>query len=277
MWLLRTSDLQLKEFFGAEIPPYAILSHTWTDDEVTFQEIYESSALGVESRQKRLGHHKVSRFCELAKEEGHEWAWIDSSCIDKRSSAELSEAISSMYTWYKNAQACMVYLADVPGLDGIEENVDLWLQAFKASKWFKRGWTLQELIASTRRTSFATDWTRIASSDGMIDASKTQWVLARYFGDKIDETPFITIISDITRINLKLLLDSSTLEDFCIAERMSWASLRNTTRPEDGAYSLMGLFGVNMPIPYGEGLFNAFERLQDEIMKNSFDQTIFAW
>lgn len=254
MWLLDTATLELHEFFGDNVPPYAILSHTWSDAEVLFHEVKDNP---IDDKVKRKqGFEKMSRFCALAREQGHSFAWVDSCCIDKRSSAELSEAINSMYTWYKQAQICVIYLADVPSFHGLNEDLKnpALHTAFEESRWFTRGWTLQELIAPRHRVYVSQDWTLMQENENVL-----------------------YMISKVTKINIKMLQDSTNLDEFCIAERMSWASKRETTRHEDVAYSLMGLFGVNMPILYGEGLQNAFMRLQEEIMKASFDQTIFAW
>jgi hypothetical protein len=258
MWLLDSSTLQLEEFFGARTPPYAILSHTWAKEEVSYDEMQEAR----ETLRHKAGFKKIKHFCELAKRYGFSYAWVDSCCIDKRSSAELSEAINSMYTWYRDAGICMVYLVDVPGRT--EQTIgqpSTQIEAFKKSRWFTRGWTLQELIASSRRQFFASDWSMI---DDIVPSG--------HVGHD-----FVDLISDITHISEVILRDRDKLQSFCVAERISWAAHRQTTRPEDAAYSLMGLFNVNMPILYGEGVRSAFRRLQDEIIKTSFDQTIFAW
>ena len=259
MRLLDSSTLQLEEFFfGAGTPLYAILSHTWAEEEVSYHEMQEAR----ETVRHKAGFKKIKHFCELAKSYGFSYAWVDSCCIDKRSSAELSEAINSMYTWYRDAGICIVYLVDVPGrTEQMMDQPGAQIEAFKKSRWFTRGWTLQELIASSRRRFFASDWSMI---DDIVPSG--------HVGHDLDD-----LISDITHISDVVLRDRDEFRNFCVAERISWAAHRQTTRPEDAAYSLMGLFNVNMPILYGEGVRSAFRRLQDEIMKTSFDQTIFAW
>ncbi|KAF2654848.1 HET-domain-containing protein, partial [Lophiostoma macrostomum CBS 122681] len=156
-------------------------------------------------------------------------------CIDKTNGVELSEAINSMFSWYRNADTCLVYLKDVYWkLDDVPKDTtlsDMAIQRFIGRAWFTRGWTLQELLAPTSITFFNKDWENIGDRD--------------------------------------------TLQEF-ITE-MSWASLRETTREEDSAYCLLGLFGVNMPLIYGEGGTRAFIRLQEELIKSSADHTIFAW
>lgn len=261
MWLLNTTTLSLTDI-PVPIPPYAILSHTWSISEVLFLDMQTHPL--PPSTTRKPGFAKVSRFCALAKSYGFEYGWVDSCCIDKRSSAELSEAINSMYMWYRDAGLCVVYLDDVPGLElakGIGFEIDTWTKRFKTSRWFTRGWTLQELIGSKQRVFFAHDWSEISSTRLSTDFN-------------ID---LIDLIATITLIPPKVLHDASTMPRYCIASRMSWASSRQTTRPEDGAYSLLGLFNIAIPILYGEGLSKAFARLQEEIMKSTFDQTLFAW
>ncbi|KAH7114309.1 heterokaryon incompatibility protein-domain-containing protein [Dendryphion nanum] len=251
MWLLNTTTLHLKEFSGSTKPAYAILSHTWFESEVLFHEIHNDPV--DEKIKARPGFSKIRRFCELAKSRGFDYGWVDSCCIDKRSSAELSEAIGSMFAWYRDADICIVYLEDVPA--------PVKLNDFKNARWFTRGWTLQELIASENRSFFAKDWSEIVD-----------W----YFGP-YGELDMLTLVAKITGVKASVLRDSHKLWACCIAERMSWASSRQTTRPEDRAYSLMGLFDINISIQYGEGLQKAFARLQKEILRTSFDDSIFVW
>ena len=250
MRLLNTESLELEEFFDSNAPQYAILSHTWGKEEISFFEMQAPN----EATRSKTGFQKIVNFCALAKRRGFKYGWADSCCIDKRSSAELSEAINTMYRYYYDAEECLVYLADVPSnFDGFIDR-DGQLAAVQSSRWFGRGWTLQELIAPKERHFFAEDWSLIDIGDDL------NWIL-----------------SDITSINVKVLHNRDTISDFCVAQRMSWASRRQTTRSEDMAYSRMGLFNVNMPVIYGEGAVKAFRRLQNEIMQTSFDQTIFAW
>jgi hypothetical protein len=202
------------------------------------------------------GYSKIKQCCAQAALDGYKYAWIDSCCIDKTSSAEFSEAINSMFEWYRDAQVCYAYLADVPsGEDPRLEN-----SAFRRSKWFTRGWTLQELLAPSMVKFFNQDWVAI----GMKSMSDGEPMVNK-------ESTLSTVISLITGIK-----DLSHFEEACIAQKMSWASKRETTRVEDMAYSLMGLFGVNMPPLYGEGQ-KAFIRLQLEILRVSDDESIFAW
>ncbi|KAI0441100.1 HET-domain-containing protein [Xylaria telfairii] len=252
MWFLNTLTYSLEErFHHRNIPEYAILSHTWGDEEVSFHEMRE----GIDEYQLKAGYQKIKKCCDIAAKAGIQFAWVDTCCIDKRHSTELSEALNSMYNYYLNARECYIYLTDVPtDKGGSSHSRSEQLKSVESSRWFTRGWTLQELIASSRRTFYSQDWVPIPI-DGEL----------------------MTLIANITGIQLDLLRGQERLSKYCIATRMSWVSRRTTTRPEDMAYCLMGIFNVSMPILYGEGLKKAFLRLQTEIMKFSFDQSIFIW
>jgi Protein kinase domain/Heterokaryon incompatibility protein (HET) len=250
MWLLNVKNFQLEEFCGDNIPPYAILSHTWDIEEVTFRDICNDMA---NARQKG-GFDKIKNCCAIAHHDNLEYVWIDTCCIDKGSSAELSEAINSMFEWYRKAKHCYVHLADVLkcDCDPSPESGD----AFGSSRWFTRGWTLQELIASPQCSFYSKDWELIGTKK---------------------EKAFREMLIKVTGIPNEIIADSQNIRRTSVAQRMSWASCRRTSRPEDMAYSLMGLFGVNIPILYGEGARKAFKRLQLQIIAVVPDQTIFAW
>jgi hypothetical protein len=244
MRLLNTRTLKFKEFF--QPPPYAILSHRWETDEVSFDD-YESGR-----RLDGPGYEKIVSCCEFASRRGREWVWIDTCCIDKRSSAELSEAINSMWEWYGKAQECYAYLSDVPSLPvgGPFDTDD-----GEPSAWFSRGWTLQELLAPHVVTFCNKDW--------------------QVIGQKQDRA-ILEEITKITSIPLRCLASHFSLSHASVAQKLSWASRRVTTRTEDIAYCLLGLVGVNMPLLYGEGN-KAFLRLQQEIIRQTDDESIFAW
>ncbi|KAI0690924.1 hypothetical protein C8T65DRAFT_745633 [Cerioporus squamosus] len=192
---------------------------------------------------------KIRRACDVAHAHGYQYIWIDSCCIDKTSSAELSEAINSMFTWYQNASVCYAFLADVPS----EQNPRAKNSDFGRSRWFTRGWTLQELIAPRSVVFLSKDWQIIGT-----------------------KTTLANTIEAITTIPFSVLTFHIPLHDVSVAQRMSWASERKTTRVEDEAYSLMGIFDINMPTLYGEGQ-RAFNRLQEEILTRIPDQTLFTW
>ncbi|OTB11211.1 hypothetical protein K445DRAFT_68687, partial [Daldinia sp. EC12] len=247
-----TGVLKLVEKRPNELLRYAILSHTWEDDEITFNDI-ENGEATYASAKTTAAHASLSKLlgaCTQAANDGYEYIWIDSCCIDKRSSSELSEAINSMFVWYRDADICYAFLLKAPN-----ELVTPEAKAkFETNKWFTRGWTLQELLAPKNLIFFSGDWVPIG------------------------EKKFLCLLlAKITRIDYKILLGDEPLNSASIARRMSWAAQRVTTRSEDRAYSLMGIFSVNMPMLYGEGGENAFLRLQEEIMKQSSDESLFAW
>ncbi|KIM98488.1 hypothetical protein OIDMADRAFT_181845 [Oidiodendron maius Zn] len=240
MRLLHTTSIELKEFFDDSIPKYAIISHKWQDGEVSFQHMQNGNATN------KAGYSKLKLCCHQAMKENLQYIWIDTCCIDKTNSVELSESINSMYRWYKNATVCYVYLFDVHS-KAVANDL-----SFEKSVWFTRGWTLQELIAPPRVEFYNSAWDKLGTKESLKE-----------------------ILSVITSIDVGVL-DGVDPESFSIAQRMSWASKRRTTRAEDIAYSLLGLFDINMPMIYGEGE-KAFLRLQEEIMKHSDDHSLFAW
>ncbi|RSL60730.1 hypothetical protein CEP54_006582 [Fusarium duplospermum] len=235
MRLLNTERVEL-ELFIDEILLYAILSHTWEQEEVMFQDMEQGQA------KDKKGYAKINNCCSIARDNGYKYIWIDTCCIDKASSAELTEAINSMYRYYQEAEVCYSFLSDIS-----------WPSDFTQSRWFTRGWTLQELIAPTSMVFFNKDWQHLG----------TKASLGRQ-------------ISEHTGVPQAILSGAENLESASIAQRMSWAADRKTTRLEDRAYSLMGIFDINMPLLYGEG-HKAFIRLQEEILRVSDDHSIFAW
>jgi hypothetical protein len=239
MWLLNTRTYELKRFFS-DVPRYAILPHTWGVDEPTFDDLATGTA------HIKAGYQKIEQSCAIAAESDIFYIWIDTICIDKRSSSELSEAINSMYRYYKQSYICYAYLEDISSGERAHKKI-------MTSRWWTRGWTLQELIAPNEVIFYSTDWHPIAS--------------------KRDLAPSIF---QATGIDESILKYSGYLHRVSVAKRMSWAAERETTREEDIAYCLLGVFGVSMPLLYGEG-HKSFLRLQEEIMKESTDQSLFAW
>jgi hypothetical protein len=195
------------------------------------------------------GHTKVLTFSRYAAQHGYEWCWVDTIYIDNKSSADLSEAINSMIDWYREANTCIVYLSDVKICSTREET----LCNFEVSRWFRRGWTLQELLAPDRATFLDQNWELIGKKADMIES-----------------------LVAVTTIPMSYLTDGYFLKNASVAQRMSWASRRQTTRIEDMTYCLMGIFEINMPLLYRER-HNAFRRLQEEITKVSEDESIFVW
>jgi hypothetical protein len=235
------SEFSLTEDYVDNTPRYAILSHKWGGEEVTYRDIIDGTG------KDKAGYVKI-RFCgEQAKRDGWQHFWVDTCCIDKSNNTELSEAINSMFRWYRDAAKCYVYLSDVPrpAVDTNDQSTQLWESAFRQSRWFTRGWTLQELIAPKSIEFFSKD-------GGFLGDKKS---LERH-------------ICEITGIPAKAL-QGHALSDFSVSERLAWAESRQTTRDEDIAYSLLGIFNVYMPLVYGEGRENAFKRLLEEIDKPS--------
>jgi len=245
------------EFGDDEVTEYAILSHQWIEQEVDFNEAVKLAKMDKEERteiRQRDGYRKIIQSCEQAKKDGYKWLWIDTCCIDKRSSAELSEAINSMYRWYENARVCYTYLHDVSSSSfPTARNNERYPKSDGWPEWFSRGWTLQEMIAPRDVQFFNKDWYPIGNKSALS-----------------------LILQDITRVPQDILREGLSSNRPCVAQIMSWAANRTTTRVEDRAYSLMGLLDMNMPMLYGEGK-KAFHRLQLEIIRASNDQSIFAW
>lgn len=247
MKLLNTTTLEIEEFFGSAIPEsYVILSHRWEDGEATYQDVGDEQSMS-----QKPGWAKIRKACAIACDRDFTYIWIDTCCINKQDFSELTEAINSMFKWYADSTVCFAYLSDVNGDHPLKESL-----------WFQRGWTLQELIAPNRVEFFDVAWNAIGTREELMG-----------------------VIHDRTSIDGSILRKRcylpgmgvrEHLDDFPVAVRMSWAAGRETTRVEDRAYSLMGLFGVNMPLLYGEG-DRSFIRLQEEIIKESNDMTVFAW
>ena len=257
MWVLSTARAELHYFSDSAAVPggFAILSHTWTQNsagEQTFQDVQDinkSCKNSGENPRDRVCE-KIRRCCEIAENDGYDWVWIDSCCINKESSTELSEAINSMFNWYAFAEVCYVYLEDVKDGDNPgNEN-----SGFQKARWHSRGWTLQELLAPAFVIFLSMEWKKIG----------TKYEL---------RVP----LSQCTGINMEYLTRELDFRlDASIATRMSWAAKRKTTRVEDEAYCLLGLFDIYMPTLYGEG-GHAFQRLQAELVKQSTDATLFCW
>ncbi|KAI4256613.1 MAG: hypothetical protein L6R42_006114 [Xanthoria sp. 1 TBL-2021] len=294
MRLLNTGSLDFAEFFDSDIPKYAILSHCWGAREIGFKEVRKRTAPAGPALRK------IERCCRQAASDGWQWVWIDTCCIDKRSSAELSEAINSMYKWYQRSEVCYVYLSDFhfsPAelskksrfllstvlkygtrrpFESVEEggrSMSLFahwfnrqpdfMRRFGNCVWFTRGWTLQELLAPKSHVFFDAEWNEIGT--------KLDLRLAISAATKIPEDYMLGPRHEVSNFMLDLSHEIS------IATRMSFAANRVTSREEDIAYCLLGLFDVAMPLLYGEGATNAFQRLQIEIMRKSSDESLFAW
>ncbi|KAF2968884.1 hypothetical protein GQX73_g4655 [Xylaria multiplex] len=260
---------------------YAILSHTWgwqdeetgkwahKVDEVTYNERHQFSNPFNESLppSKRKAYRKIYYTCRRALDLGCSYVWIDSCCIDKSNSAELTESINSMFRWYSEADVCLVYLVDSCGgatapQNGVPDPHRLYTKDGTSCRWFSRCWTLQELLASRKLVFYDGEW-------GLIGTLQDQ------APKDLDE--FRSEISKITKVDAEAFLGEAQLWEYSVEAKMNWASNRKAGRPEDIAYSLLGLFDIHMPLIYGEGARAAFQRLQLEIIKSTSDLSIFAW
>ncbi|KAE9965765.1 hypothetical protein EG327_000339 [Venturia inaequalis] len=252
MRLVNVHTLELETFLPGRIPRYAILSHTWGEDEILFEDMFVARGAIAE----RIGYAKIVDCCAQIRRRRPDlgFVWIDTCSIDKSSSAELSEAINSMFRYYAQAAYCVVFLEDY------EDSSRPVRKRMAACKWFTRGWTLQELIAPQEIDFVSSSWKLIGKRSELAAA-----------------------ISEISGIALSIMSDNTSAETrslpysrASVAQRMSWVANRATTRDEDMAYCLMGLFDISMPILYGEGLSKAFRRLQEEIIKQSADESLFV-
>ena len=250
----RDGSLRMQEFIGSPPIPFAILSHTWDSEEVNFQAFND-----IATRTAAKGWTKIERTCREAQRCGFDYVWIDSCCIDKTNNAELSESINSMFQWYSEADLCLVYLADFDA-NATDSELDTMLHS---ARWFSRGWTMQEIIAARAANFYDRAWCQFGTRESLRD------ILA--YITNIDVEVF-TPPEGPDAMSTRDLLDTIP-----VGRRMSWAASRQTTRPEDMAYCLIGLFQVNMPMLYGEGGEQAFVRLQEEIMRDRNDLSLFAW
>ena len=230
-----------------DIPEYAILSHTWGPDseEVTYRDLVDGSG------KEKTGYQKLIFCAKQAKHDGIQYFWVDTCCIDKSNHTELNEAINSMFHWYRDAARCYVYLSDVSDHKRkrrTKQSERQWEPAFRASRWFTRGWTLQELLAPGSVEFFTRDGRRLG-----------------------DKSTLTQLIHEITGISVSAL-QGKPLSQFEVDERFLWAEKRQTTREEDWAYCLLGIFDVFMPLIYGEKKDNAILRLRKEVDANSNDR-----
>ena len=225
--------LVLTDFRGKPIPPYAILSHRWSDSETLIEDISNENY-----KEREEGSEKL-RFCaEQAAQDGLQYFWIDTCCIDRWDNNERSKAINSMFQWYRNAARCYVFLSDVSlsAVTGTAACSD-WEASFWKSGWFTRGWTLQELIAPVSVEFFSREGQRIG-----------------------DKASLDQLLHDITDIPLAALRNCP-LDQFSTSERRRWAKNRTTTEEDDIVYCLLGVLGISMPTAYGEGQESARRRL----------------
>ncbi|KAH9908530.1 HET-domain-containing protein [Xylariomycetidae sp. FL2044] len=284
MRILNTETFELRtapqDFFKNE--GYAILSHRWIGAEITYDQIQDCSLELRRAGDRRLMSPQLDKIrgaCMTARQLGYGWMWIDNCCINKSSSSEESESINSMFRWYRDARICITYLSDVemeapplpprPGLHaGYGQNgsravsphrtnsnqrIFQSLDGQTPSEWFSRGWTLQELLAPREMRFYDMNW--------------------NFMGTK---TQLAHEIQAITGIDVQYLTGGRDFRQACIATKMSWMAGRKTTREEDVAYGMLGLFNTTMNTQYGEGM-KAFMRLQTQLVSTVTDESLFAW
>jgi hypothetical protein len=252
MWLLNVDTFETREFFGEETPEYAFLSHTWDspEDEVTTDDLRGGKFR--EDVHKKHGFRKLDFAMKQARRDGLQWLWADTCCIDRANGADMTEAANALWGWLANSKACYAYLSDAPSVN------DPASKAFMNARWFTRSWTLVELLAPPNLTFYTEDWTQVGVGSLRMDLG------------------ILEATHHITKIPREALM-GHPITEFCIAQRLSWAALRRCRRVEDQAYSLFGLFDVNLPILYGEGK-KAFIRRQEHLhMQLPHDHSIFAW
>ncbi|KAI0199904.1 heterokaryon incompatibility protein-domain-containing protein [Astrocystis sublimbata] len=255
MRFLDTTTLKLHN--GKQGGSYAILSHRWLRDnseEVSFEDLKNCTSLDQIDAARKNGLDKIRRACAVAKENKYEWLWVDTCCIDKGNTQEYSEAINSMFAWYRQAGLCIAYLSDVEKGSplGVFSSIE---DSRPTSNWFTRGWTLQELLAPQNLEFFDRNWKPLGKKKELADA-----------------------VAEVSGIDAEYHTGEKKLNEACIAVKMSWLSRRETTYEEDRAYCMIGLFNISMPFVYGERGPRAFRRLQEIILTSpSMDESIFAW
>ncbi|KAF8245116.1 hypothetical protein K440DRAFT_556328, partial [Wilcoxina mikolae CBS 423.85] len=196
---------------------------------------------------ERAGKSKLAGVIQTAGKLGFKYIWVDSCCINKQNNTELTEAISSMGDWYSNAQVCLVYLDDVGACETLDSQ--------SPTRWGTRGWTLQEIVMCRRALFFRSDWKKIADSTMANDLSQISCA---------SNTP-------------KRMVCSGGKPNVAASVIMNLAVRRQTTRPEDSAYCLMGMLGVRLAPDYGEGQDKAIARLIELIIRTTGDVSVFNW
>ena len=236
----RSGEISIHSFDDDATPSYAILSHTWgaDGDEVTFADLETGDS------KSKPGYHKICFCGDQARRDGLQYFWIDTCCIDTTNKAEHSWAIRSMFRWYRSAARCYVYLFDVPGT-AIYFGRAAESLAFRQSRWFTRGWTLQELLAPSAVDFFSKDGKKLGSKLSLFSP-----------------------LCEITSIP-GTALQGAPLSDFSVNERISWNEHRITKVPTDRAYSLMGILGVSLSPLDGESPAEAMKRITDEVDKQN--------
>lgn len=256
MRLLHVKTLQFSEFVDdATRPKYVIASHRWTADEASYKEVKDGIA-AQELAADNAGHRKVKAFARYVREKvaSVDWLWIDTCCINKESDAELSYSINSMFKWYRNAELCLVFLAGVVDVadSATVSPASAWA-SFEQDEWFRRGWTLQELLAPRLVVFVTKDW-HVIGRKGYPSSSCE--------GTSVDLGPDLgSRLAKITGVPERVLNDWGASIDMSVEEKLRWMEGRSTTRPEDMSYALFGILGITLSVIYGEGQENARNRV----------------
>ncbi|KAG1875820.1 hypothetical protein F4604DRAFT_1581727, partial [Suillus subluteus] len=240
---------------------YAVLSHRWLPDNQ--EPLYHQVSKEPKEVADGPGWKKLERFCHTAKVVHNcEFAWSDTCCIDKPSSSELEESIRSMFRWYRNSHVCIAFLSETADLAALQLQETGKSGEKAVDAWFERGWTLQELIAPLQIKFYGANW------KPLIQGSTND-------RNNRDSKVIMEKISTLTDIHMDDL-ESFTPGIDRVPEKMLWASRRRTTRIEDRAYSLVGIFDISIMIVYGEGK-RAFFRLIEEVIKRYDKWDVFLW
>ncbi|KAG1818216.1 heterokaryon incompatibility protein-domain-containing protein [Suillus subaureus] len=229
---------------------YVMLSHRWGENEPLLHDIQDKVVYKLKAAGSLV---KLQSFCKSARHAGYHWAWVDTCCIDQNNNVELQKSFNSMFVWYHHSALTTVYLSDVPpsAKSG----------ALAKSAWNTRGWTVPEFLASRVILFYQQDW-------------------MLYLDDRSpnhkESVEIMHELEDATGIDARVLVAFQPgMRD--ARQKLQWVSTRVTTVPEDIAYSLFGIFGVALPILYGENAQNALGRLLQEIVARSGDITALDW
>lgn len=258
MRLLNVRTLEIESFSdpNQSIPPYAIASHRWGREEATLKDVKKRRGSYL------AGWYKVETFARYVRKNVHgvKWLWIDTCCVNRESSQEVNEAVNLSFRWYANAEVCLAWLEDVDDADDAED--------VPQSGWFRRGWTLSELLAPRTVLFLSSSWEVIGRKG---EAGRTRSGLQLTSGPGME-----SMIAQITGIPISVLYDFENSWSLTVEERLEWMEGRATTLEEDRAYSMLGIFGANMPVKYGEGAESARKRLLSEISKKRLFSSISA-
>ncbi|KAG2136886.1 hypothetical protein BD769DRAFT_1664433 [Suillus cothurnatus] len=250
--IMKHTDLPMERIADAVATyfRYVMLSHRWGKNEPLLHDIQGSVVYKLKAAG---GLVKLQSFCKLARHAGYHWAWVDTCCIDQNNHVELQKSLTSTFAWYHHSALTVVYLSDVPpsAKSG----------ALAKSEWNTRGWTVPEFLAPKAVLFYQQDWTLY---------------LDDHSPNHKESVKIMDELEDATGIDAHALVAFQPgMKD--ARQKLQWVSTRVTTVPEDIAYSLFGIFGIHLPILYGENAQNALRRLLQEIVARSGDITPLDW